>query len=828
MDQAASLDIAIKETQGMRDKLSYRPFAIFWLLASLIWSVATVAMSYHYIDQQARASFQDAVENASTALNDAYLGLSGNIRDLHATPATVARIESVQRVLEHFAQHPVSPALSVSDAQSQISQARAGGVNEALASIASQKHSMGVIWLISKNGRAVAASNADTPESFVGTDYSDREYFKVAIEGRNGSQFAVGRVSNMPGLFFSAPVNIKGEIVGVVAGKISLDFLTHWANQSNAIITDENGVVISAKDKTLVMKVVPDGAAKEMSRDYLVNRYKRTSFDEISIRPFESAIAQSIAKGFGLDEFGGLVTIGAAGKPLLIASKAIDDELINISTVQPVDAVKSLLQDIILVAIVGCLFGGFLIATITNLVYWYLDRQLASRNRAHRKLVKQLADIDSLTGVLNSSGIEQRIRKLTQDVDASSLMLIDLDFFGDTNETLGYEGGNAALHQIAQRIQAALPESGLVIRYGSDEFVVLLSNVGSESDAVETAQQVLDAIKVPLDVQGEQQVITASIGIAMYPQEGTTSASLLSNADAALHRAKQSGKADYCVYRESFQLAQDKERELAREIRLGIEKGEFEVYYQAQVSTQTHAVTGFEALLRWKHPTKGMVSPGDFIPIAEKYGLIVAMGEATIKKACRQAGLWQSEFGRDITIAVNLPLIHLRRNDLVELVTQELAANDLHGSALELEITESMVGSDAASVQANIEILKGLGVKFSIDDFGTGYSGLSRLKDFPVDALKIDRSFVEKMVSNQSYFKLVQVIIGLAKVFGLHVIAEGVESPDQFELLTAIGCNSVQGYLMHRPSPFEEATEYLRKSASCQPSQCRCHLSLAA
>ncbi|NTV70090.1 MAG: EAL domain-containing protein [Azonexaceae bacterium] len=827
MDQAALLDIAIAETQGMRDKLSYRPFAIFWLLASLIWSLGTVVMSYHYVDQQARAAYQDAADNATTALNDAYLGLSGNIRDLHATPATVARIESVHRVLEHFARHPVSPALSVGEAQAQISQARVGDLNRELSEIASQKHSMGVIWLISKNGRAVAASNADTPESFVGTDYSDREYFKAAIEGRDGSQFAVGRVSNMPGLFFSAPVKSKEEIVGVVAGKISLDFLTHWANQSNAIITDENGVVISAKDKSLVMKVVPDGAAKAMSRDYLVNRYKRPSLDEISIRPFESGIAQSIAKDFGLDAYGGLVTIGATGKPLLIASKAIDDELINISTVQPVDAVKSLFKDFVFVALIGCLFGGFLISTLTNLVYWYLDRQLASRNRAQRQLVRQMAEIDSLTGVLNSSGIEQRIRKLTQDGDASCLMLIDLDFFRDVNDTLGRERGNDALRQIALRIRAVVPDSGAVIRYGSDEFVVLLS-IGSESDAIETAQQILDAIKVPLDVLGEQQVITASIGIAMYPQEGTTSASLLSNADAALHRAKQSGKADYCVYRESFQLAQDKERELAREIRLGIEKGEFEVYYQAQVSTQTHAVTGFEALLRWKHPTKGMVSPGDFIPIAEKYGLIVAMGEATIKKACRQAGLWQSEFGRDITIAVNLPLIHLRRNDLVELVTQELAANDLHGSAIELEITESMVGSDAASVQANIETLKGLGVKFSIDDFGTGYSGLSRLKDFPVDALKIDRSFVEKMVSNQSYFKLVQVIIGLAKVFGLHVIAEGVESPDQFELLTAIGCNSVQGYLMHRPSPVEEATEYLRKSVSCQPSQCKCHLSLAA
>ena len=215
----------------IKEKLSYKPFAIFWLLAFLIWSLGSVAMSYRHIDQQARAAYQDAADNATTALNDASLGLSGNIRDLHATPATVSRIESVQRVLKYFAQHPVSPALSVGEAQAQISQARAGGVNEVLASIASQKHSMGVIWLISKNGRAVAASNSNTPESFVGTDYSDREYFKTAIQGQNGSQFAVGRVSNMPGLFFSAPVRSEDEIVGVVVGKISLDFLTHWANQ---------------------------------------------------------------------------------------------------------------------------------------------------------------------------------------------------------------------------------------------------------------------------------------------------------------------------------------------------------------------------------------------------------------------------------------------------------------------------------------------------------------------------------------------------------------------------------------------------------------------
>jgi len=282
------------------------------------------------------------------------------------------------------------------------------------------------------------------------------------------------------------------------------------------------------------------------------------------------------------------------------------------------------------------------------------------------------------------------------------------------------------------------------------------------------------------------------------------------------------------MYCESFQQAKDQERQLASEIKLGIEKGEFEVYYQAQVSTETRAVIGFESLLRWNHPTRGIVSPAIFVPIAEKTGLIVKMGEETIKQACRQARLWRSEFCREITIAVNLPLIHLRRTDLVELVKHELAANELHGSALELEITESMVAIDADAIVTNITKLKSLGLKFSIDDFGTGYSGLSRLKDFPVDALKIDQSFIKKMVSNQSDFKLVQVIIGFAKVFGLNVIAEGVETQDQFELLATLGCNSVQGYLMHRPSPVCEATEYLRKSANCQPSQCRFQLSLAA
>lgn len=819
----------------IKEKLSYKPFAIFWLVLSLLWACGTVVMSVRYVVHQANLAYQDAQDAASQALNDAHLGLSGNIRDLHATPATVARISVVRRVLGYFADHPIDPVLSTRGAQEAISNSEAGEADAELEMLVRDKSSMSVIWLIAANGRAVASSNAADPDSFVGTDYSDREYFLEAMQGKAGSQFAVGRVSNIPGLFYSAPVQINGRTVGVVAGKISLDFLAHWAKQTNAFVTDENGVVISAKDPGLVMKVMPGARAQALSREYLLNRYKQAKFEEMRIEKYQvtrNPQVQHLLSILGFIELPDVVSVSGLSKPVLLSSKEVDGQGLQVFSAQPVEGINSIPQDILALIIAGCLFGGFLIATLTNLVYWALDRQLAKRNQAKRALIAQMSELDPLTGVLNSGGIEKRVRsvvKASQEsgVD-SALIFLDLDFFKDINDSLGHEAGNEALREVARRISTRLDAKSQVIRYGSDEFVVLLPGIGSKGYASTVAASILDAIREPMELCYETQFLTASIGIAMIPEAGTNAAALLSNANTALNKVKERGKADTCFYHPSFQEAKDEERELAKEIRIGIERGEFEVYYQAQFSNLTHGVIGFEALLRWKHPDKGMVSPGIFIPVAEKTGLIIKLGEATIKAACKQAGQWKREFDRDVTIAVNMSAIHLRRKELVTVVKKALKANGLHGNALELEITESLVVDDAESVFKNIEALRALGVKFSIDDFGTGYSGLSRLRSFPVDALKIDQSFVREMVSQRSDLDVVKAIIELGKALGLHVIAEGVETVDQFDLLTDLGCHSVQGYLFHRPSNVSEATEFLRRAVECQPSACRCKLSLAA
>lgn len=814
----------------IKEKLSYKPFAIFWLVLSLLWAVGTVVMSVRYVEHQANLAYQDAQEASSQALNDAHLGLSGNIRDLHATPATVARISVVRRVLGYFSDHPIDPELSTKEAQEAIA-SDARSADAELEMLVRNKSSMSVIWLIASNGRAVASSNAADQDSFVGTDYSDREYFLEAMQGKTGSQFAVGRVSNVPGLFYSAPVLVSGKTVGVVAGKISLDFLGHWAKQTNAFVTDENGVVISAKDPRMLMKAMPGARVQALSREYLLNRYKQPVFEELRIEKFQvtrNPQEQKLLSILGFQELPAVVSVSGLSKPVLLSSKEVDGQGLRVFSAQPVEGINSIAQDILALVIAGCLFGGFLIATLTNLVYWALDRQHAKRNQAKRSLIAKMSELDPLTGVLNSGGIEKRVRSVVRAGVESALILIDLDFFKDINDSLGHEAGNEALREVARRISSKVNANSQVIRYGSDEFIVLLPGIGSKGYASTVAASILDAIKEPMELCYETQFLTASIGIAMIPEAGRDAAALLSNANTALNKVKERGRSDTCFYHSSFQDAKDEEKELAKQMRIGIEQGEFEVYYQAQFSNLTHGVIGFEALLRWKHPTKGMVSPGMFIPVAEKTGLIIKLGEATIKAACKQAGQWKREFDRDVTIAVNMSAIHLRRKELVTVVKKALKANGLHGNALELEITESLVVDDAESVSRNIEALKALGVKFSIDDFGTGYSGLSRLRSFPVDALKIDQSFVREMVSQRSDLDVVKAIIELGKALGLHVIAEGVETVAQFDLLTDLGCHSVQGFLFHRPCAADEATEFLRRAVECRPSDCRCQLSLAA
>lgn len=813
------------ELKPVVEKLSYKPYLLAWVVLTCLWALVASYTAVSFVEQRAINAYQDAAEAVSSDLKDSHLGLERNLGLLHSFPAAVGRIDSVRELLDGFASNPLNKALSPNQAQRAIA-GSAHEINHSLSEIVGEMKAMSVIWLISTNGRAVASSNASAADSFVGTDYSDREYFKQAMGGQLGQQFALGRVSNVPGLFFSAPVRSHGKIVGVVAGKLNLEFLSIWTSQANAFVSDENGVIIHSRDPAHLMKALPGAPAFVMPADYLMGRYKQDRFETLLMKPFsaknqDGLVFRLINAFFNVSDLPQLLKIDGKPVPYLLASKPIVGEQLRITTMQPVPLAATLWRDMSILAFSLIVFGGLLIAGVANVVYYVLDRQHARRNRARRELTEHLASHDELTGLYSRRPINTLIERAIKGTDKSgrdsAVLWIDLDLFKEINDSMGHEAGDQVLKAFADRLKSLVRGTDSVIRYGGDEFIVVLKEVTSNGNAAVIAEKILRAVKEPFEVQDEVVKISASIGVAMYPSDGATPSVLLNNADIAMYKAKESGRASYRFYHPSLSEAITEQRLLESELRHGLERGEFEIYYQPQFSNLTQGIIGFEALIRWNHPVKGLVSPAKFIPAAEKSGLIVQMGEWTIQEACRQAAAWKQMFERDITIAVNLSAVHFRQNNLQAVVKAALQKNGLYGNSLELEITESLMMNDTDEAVRTIKALKELGVKFSIDDFGTGYSSLSYLRKFPVDSLKIDQSFVRDMATNQIDRDLIRTIIAMANSLGLHVIAEGVETDEQRLLLNGMSCHSIQGYLIERPMPAAKATDFLMERYPAKP-----------
>lgn len=412
---------------------------------------------------------------------------------------------------------------------------------------------------------------------------------------------------------------------------------------------------------------------------------------------------------------------------------------------------------------------------------------------------------DPLTGLANrvlfGEQLAHAIAQAQNTQGEFALLFLDLDNFATVNETLGHTLGDRLLVQVAHRLQALLPDRDAMARTGGDEFNVIL-NRGEGLPGVDLlAQHMIDALAAPFVIDGRQIYVGASIGIALFPEDGTTTEALQSQADAALHQAKADGRGSlrFC----SPEIMQRAQRRLALEsdMRHGLDRTEFCLYYQPQLDLHSGQVVGAEALVRWQHPVQGLMSPGVFIPLAEECGLILRLGPWVLQEACRQMRTWLDE-GRPLGyVAVNISALQLSRPDFVATVTQALELSGLPPQLLELEITESclMVNRDIAI--ASLEQLRELGVRLSIDDFGTGFSSLSYLQQLKVHKLKVDMSFVRDITTNSGNASIVTAIIALGHGLGLDVIAEGVETPEQADYLRQLGCDCIQGYLVGRPVP---------------------------
>jgi diguanylate cyclase (GGDEF)-like protein/PAS domain S-box-containing protein len=436
---------------------------------------------------------------------------------------------------------------------------------------------------------------------------------------------------------------------------------------------------------------------------------------------------------------------------------------------------------------------------------------ITERKQAEAR-INYLAYHDTLTGLPNRVSFEEHLAASIALAGSGrehlAVMFLSLDRFKKFNDTLGHIIGDQLLRSVAERLTLSLGEGNTVARFGSDEFSFLLTRITEAEDAARLAREFQAVLDRPFNVDGHELYVTSSIGISLYPDDDRTAQGLLKSAGAALYRAKQSGGSNYQFYTADMNERALHRLALENQLRWALERGEFRVYYQPQVSIDTGQITGMEALVRWQHPELGLVSPAEFIPLSEDTGLVAPIGEWVLRTACAQTKSWQDCGFNNLHVAVNLSPRQFQQPDLTAVVLRLLKETGLDASCLELEVTESSVMKNAETAISTLRELKAMGIKIAIDDFGSGYSSLSYLKHLPIDVLKIDQSFVRDMTTDPKDAAIVMAIIQLAHSLQLQVKAEGVETEDQLHFLRLLRCDEMQGYLFCRPLPVE-AFEHL-------------------
>jgi diguanylate cyclase (GGDEF)-like protein len=546
---------------------------------------------------------------------------------------------------------------------------------------------------------------------------------------------------------------------------------------------------------------------------HLYRRFAWVSFMQSAIHAWEAGDL-NIAR---LDEAGRLLRLEIASpapsseriKSLLAEISGINDNLTVIEN-QFVAAMGDasrltyrLLQGIMLAATPGLLMLGIALSL----------RILHQRKRMEER-VNHMAFHDELTSLPNrlmlSQRLDQALSRHRRAGSQAAILFLDLDRFKVINDSLGHEIGDALLRQVADRLRAQSREGDTVARMGGDEFVVLIENYVDLADISARAERLVQQLSAPYVLGSKDCHVTVSIGVSVFPADGNDAQALLKAADVAMYRAKDTGRDGYLFYSAAMNVHTAERLELESDLRHALERHEFLLHYQPKVEVATGVITGTEALLRWNHPRRGLISPMEFIPLAEETGLIVPIGEWVLATACAQTKAWQDQGLPKLDVAVNLSARQFADPMLLPKLTNIIRRSGLEPSSLELEITESLVMSHGESAVAVLQKLKSIGVRIAIDDFGTGYSSLAYLKRFPIDTLKVDRSFIRDIPSDSGDKQITRAIIALAHSLKLRVVAEGVETADQLTFLRSQRCDTVQGYHLYRPLPEAEVTPVLK------------------
>ena len=547
----------------------------------------------------------------------------------------------------------------------------------------------------------------------------------------------------------------------------------------------------------------------------LYRRFAWVSFMRRAIQAWEAADHHMIQ----LDEAGSSLQreiespspSGQAILATLAEVSSINEKLTPIEN-QFVDALSEasraaylLLRAILFAATPGLLILG----TVLSL------RILQQRKREDDR-VHHIAFHDDLTALPNrlmlTECLDQALGRHRRAGMTLAILHMNLDRFKVINDSLGHEAADILLCLVADRLRVQLREGDCLARVGGDEFVVLMENYDNSSGVSACAQRLVEQLGAPYLLGKKDCHITVSIGISTFPVDGSDSQSLLKAADVAMYRAKETGRNNYQYYLPSMNIHTLERLELESDLRRALERGEFFLHYQPKVEVASGLITGVEALLRWRHPIRGLVPPLDFIPLAEETGLIVPIGEWVLATACARTKAWQGRGLPKLSVAVNLSARQFADTMLLAKLTRIIHASGLDPALLELEITESVVMSNGESAVGVLEKLKSIGVQIAIDDFGTGYSSLAYLKRFPIDILKVDRSFIRDIPADSGDMKITRAIIAMAHGLRLKVVAEGVETPEQLKFLGSQSCDAVQGYFLYRPLREEELADVLKRN----------------
>ncbi|PRR79183.1 Cyclic di-GMP phosphodiesterase Gmr [Clostridium liquoris] len=438
-----------------------------------------------------------------------------------------------------------------------------------------------------------------------------------------------------------------------------------------------------------------------------------------------------------------------------------------------------------------------------------------TNKKIYEEKIKQLAYYDRLTGLPNFHFLKEKIKeKIVEcnDKDKFALFLIDLDNFRNINDTLGHRFGDEVLIAVSNELKKVLDEKDIICRMSQDEFLIFKNCIQDKEEAALTAEKILKHFHNPVIVDEHEIYTTVSIGVDIYPNNGGDSYTLLKNVDSAMYIAKKNGRNRYEFFHKSIYNSIVEKTKLEADLRKAVENNDFLLYYQPQMNLNTGEIIGVEALVRWKHPQRGIVSPGEFIPLAESTGLIVPLGKWVLEAACKQNKLWQKLGYKSINISVNVSSLQIQHGDFIEIVKNTLNEIGMDPKLLDIEITESTLMKSIDSVARKLENLRKMGISISLDDFGTGYSSLSYLKKLPINTLKIDKVFVDDIREHSAENAITGEIIQLAHKMKIDVVAEGVEMEEQVEFLKMQNCDKIQGYVLSKPLPSEEIERYLKKS----------------